>query len=395
MKKLFGYIRGHKLRFIIGSSGMLAVIGLMFYKLGSLTPGLSLAELKTLNTPVGLNALFSDPLYFPLDFIRSVFFFTVSDFGGFIGRAPNALFGLFAIVSFSYIIWRWHGRRTALFATALFATSAWVLHVSRLASFDVLYLCSIPVLLATGILLQKHGNKALVFYATLIAWLTLLYVPGMVWLVALTVYWQRDVLIEGLGYRKALWQRILSICIVGISLPLLLINLFRPGQLVLWLGAPNYWEAPLVVLKQFGAVILHLFIRGPEDSDIWLGRLPIFDIFTLAMCVVGIYFYARHIKAYRTRMLLSYGVVGWLLVGLSGPVGLSLLIPLVYVFVAAGIAYLLREWLQVFPLNPFARGLGITLISIVVLMSCLYNLRSYFVAWPHNETTKSHFRYDR
>lgn len=395
MKKLLRYVQEHKLRFVIGAGGVATVVGLMFYRIGSLTQGLSLHELQTLNTPVGLNALWNDPFYLPLEFLRSVLFFIVTDFGAFIGRLPNALFGLLAVVSFSYIIWRWHGRRTTLFATALFATSAWVLHVSRLASFDVLYLCAIPVLLATGILLQKHANKAIVFYVVLVAWLTLLYIPGMVWLIALTVYWQKDVFVEGWKHCNTVWQRALSALIVLISLPLLLVNLFRPGQHVLWLGAPDQFAAPLTAVKQFGAVAVHLFVRGPEYPDVWLARVPILDIFTLVMCVIGIYFYARHLKAYRTKMLLSYAIVGWLLVGLSGPVGLSLLIPLMYVSVAAGVAYLLREWLQVFPMNPFARGLGIALISAAVLLSCLYNVRAYFVAWPHNQTTKGIFRYDR
>ena len=55
---------------------------------------------------------------------------------------------------------------------------------------------------------------------------------------------------------------------------------------------------------------------------------------------------------------LSSGVV---LVGLGGPVGLSILVPLLYVAVATGLAYLLHEWLKVFPNNPLARGFGIGL----------------------------------
>ncbi len=395
MKKVLGYVAQHRLRVIVGASVVVFVLGLMFYRIGTLTAGLSAMELKTLNTPVGLHAIWNDSFYLPLELIRSVFFFAISDFGALIGRIPNALFGLLAIVSFAYVIWCWHGRRTALFGTALFATSAWVLHVSRLASFDVLYLCAIPVLLGTGILLQKHANKAIVFYGSLITWLTLLYIPGMVWLVALTVYWQRDVFADGWKHCNALWQRTLSIFLILASLPLLLMNLFRPGQLAVWLGTPEQWAAPLTVAKQFAAVGVHLFVRGPLYPDVWLAKVPILDIFTLVMCVIGIYFYARHLKAYRTKMLLSYAVVGWLLVGMGGAVGLSVLIPLLYIFVAAGVAYLLREWLQVFPLNPFARGVGIALISIAVVFSCLYNMRSYFVAWPHNNTTKSLFRYDR
>ncbi|MCA9337874.1 hypothetical protein KC951_04150 [Candidatus Saccharibacteria bacterium] len=395
MKQIIRYAKSHRLRVLIGVAGVLSLIALMFYRLGTLTAGVSQQELNTLNTPVGLHAVYNHPFYLPLETVRSLFFHIFTDFGAFIGRVPNALYGMTAVVAFAYVIWRWHGRRTALFGTALFATSAWVLHVSRIASYDVLYLCAIPMLLATGILLQRHAKSALMFYGVILAWLSLLYVPGLVWLVLLTIYWQRDVLLDAWRNQRASWQRILSVFLVLISLPLLCINLMRANQFLLWLGIPDKWEAPLIVLKQFGAVGVHLFIRGPEYPELWLARVPILDIFTLVMCITGIYFYARHLKSYRTKMLLSYALVGWLLVGLGGAVGLSLLVPLLYVLVATGIAYLLREWLQVFPLNPIARGLGIALMSAAVLLSCVYNIRAYFVAWPHNETTKKIFRYNR
>jgi hypothetical protein len=72
-----------------------------------------------------------------------------------------------------------------------------------------------------------------------------------------------------------------------------------------------------------------------------------------------------------------------------------LLIPLLYVFVATGIAYLLKEWLKVFPRNPVARNFGIGLLVIAIVTSVVYNVRAYYVAWPHAATTKAVFRYHR
>lgn len=258
-----------------------------------------------------------------------------------------------------------------------------------------MYLCTIPVLLATGVLLQKYVNKPIVLYVCILAWMAVAYIPGMIWMVAITVYWQRDALVDAWKHSKRLWQRALGGLLLLVSLPLLVINPTRSGQLIAWIGAPDQWAAPLLIVKQYVAVGVHLFVRGPQYPEIWLDKVPVLDIFTLAMCLIGIYFYLRHLKAFRAQMLLSYAVAGWLLVGAHGAVGLSLLVPLLYIAVAAGLAYLLREWLQVFPKNPLARGAGIALISLAVCMSCLYNVRAYFVAWPNNETTKSLFRYDR
>lgn len=90
-------------------------------------------------------------------------------------------------------------------------------------------------------------------------------------------------------------------------------------------------------------------------------------------------------------MLLAMYLIGALLFALGGPVGISILVPIVYLMVAAGFGYLLHEWLLVFPRNPLARSLGFGLLGIAVTLTCVYNLRTYFVAWPHNPATKAAF----
>jgi hypothetical protein len=94
-------------------------------------------------------------------------------------------------------------------------------------------------------------------------------------------------------------------------------------------------------------------------------------------------------------LLAAFFLFGFVLVGMGGPVGLSVLVPLAFVVAAAGIAYLLHEWLKVFPRNPLARGFGVALVTVAVLVSCVYNLRAYFVAWPAVDTTQTIFRYHR
>ena len=88
-------------------------------------------------------------------------------------------------------------------------------------------------------------------------------------------------------------------------------------------------------------------------------------------------------------------MIGTILIGLGGPVGLSMLVPVLFLLAAAGLHSLLQSWLRVFPTNPIARNLGVSLVILAVAVSCTYNLRSYFVAWPHNATTQATFRYRR
>jgi hypothetical protein len=88
-------------------------------------------------------------------------------------------------------------------------------------------------------------------------------------------------------------------------------------------------------------------------------------------------------------------LIGFVLVGISGPVPLSLLVPLLYMGIATGLAYLLHEWLKIFPNNPLARGVGLGLIIVAVAISCTYNYRAYFIAWPNADATKTTFQYRR
>ncbi len=365
----------------------------MLYRLGSLVGGLSIGEHATSVLPAGWHDIYNNAMYLPLKAVQSTDFYLFPHHGLTLTRLPNTLFGTLAIINFTWLIWLWHGRRTALIAGLLFATSAWVLHTSRLASFDVLYLWALPTLLLMNVALQRRPDKTLVVYGNVLLWGLLLYIPGMVWLVIINIYIQRKAVAKGWQHFGRWWQRLLYLLAGAVCLPLLINNLRQPELLRLWLGLPAHLAAPLQLLKNFAAVFIHLFIRGPQYPDIWLGRAPILDVFTLAICLIGLYFYAQHWQASRSRLLGGLFLVGAILVALGGPVGLSLLVPLLYIVAATGIAYLLKEWLQVFPLNPLARGIGLGLVAVAVVLACTYNLRAYFIAWPHNETTKTVFRY--
>ena len=394
MKRLQAYWISNKRIIVLALLSVLAVVSLLIYKLGSLNSGgLSYGEWRVANTTNGWHGVYQDPLYLPMTFLRSIVNLLASHHSQFITRLPSVIIGVLTIIIFVWLIRLWHGTRTAILSTLLFATSAWVLHVSRLASFDVVYLMIIPALLLSVAALQRHANKPLVFYGSIMIWGALLYVPGTVWLIALTVFWERKAIKQGWKHFSSLSERILYILAGLIWLPLLAIDLARPSVSKLWLGIPEHLGTLHSFIANFGSVFYHLLINGPRDASIWLSNAPILDIFTIVMTVLGVYFYITHWRVGRARILLSYLVLGSIMISLGGQVSLSLLVPLIYIFVATGVAYLIHDWLHIFPFNPFARTIGISLIVLVIGLSCIYNLRSYFIAWPHNSLTQSTFHY--
>ena len=396
MQSLRSFITSHW-RVIVGLTLALALVaGLLLYRLGSLAGGLSSGEVAVMNTPLGWHGIYAHPLYLPLKLVRSIIFFATIHHGQTITRLANTIFGLMTVATFAATVRSWHGRRTTLLAVILFATSSWTLHVSRLASYDVLYLGAIPLLMLGYSLRQRYPKSAIVFYGSALSWSFLLFVPGLVWLVLLTIaYSWRDITnawVEQSGW----WRRSLFVVASLSWLPLLLPDLLRSNSdLRLWLGLPTHFPTLAAIGKQLIAVPVHLLVRGPSYPDIWLGRLPILDAVTLALTIIGCYFYVRHWRAHRAKMLSLIVISGTILIGLGGPVGLSLLVPVAFLLAAAGLHSLLQRWLKVFPDNTLARSLGISMVVIAVSVSGAYNIRSYFVAWPHNTTTQAVFHYRR
>lgn len=398
MKKMWRFWRANLGVLGLSLAVLVLISALMLYRLGSLTGGLSETEVKAATEPLGLAHLANNVLYLPLKLVRYfVFGLTEGSHGQLLTRLPNAIFGGLSILSFGWLIWLWHGPRTAILTTLMFATAAWTLHVSRLASFDVLYLWGAVTLLLSHVIMHRFGEQARAWYACLFIWGLLLTIPGMIWFVLAELILQRHNLLEGWRDLGKWWQRVLSLVTPLLFVPAIGYSLIKHQELIRpWLGLPAHFaDGYFALIKQFGSVFVHLFIRGPQYPELWLGRMPILSVFTLIMVLLGIYVYAVHWQKARSRLLLIMITIGVVLVGLGGPVGLSVLVPVLYVISAAGIAYLLHEWLKVFPRNPLARSMGVVLVSIAVIISCTYNLRAYFIAWPAVETTDTSFRYHR
>lgn len=395
MKKFRRYLSAHSQLLLVTILTISGLGWLLFNHLGTIPGGFSATEQATATATYGWHGLYRQALYLPLNVVRSIIFVFSGQHDQLLSRLPNAIFGAVTILTFGYLLKLWHGTRTAIMGTILFASAAWTLHVSRLASNDVVYLWFAPTLLLLQALLHRQATKPAIFYGSLLVWGVLLYVPGGVWLVALSVFWQRRAIKTGWQHFQRWWQRLLYLFTGGLCLPLLVIDLERPGNFRTWLGLPPDFGNLATMLKHFGAVPIHLFIHGPDSPQLWLGRAPLLDIFTLVACVLGIYFYVRHLAAARSQVLASYFIVSSILVGLGGPVSFSLIVPLVYLFAATGIAYLLREWFRVFPSNPLARSLGLGLIIVAITVSGIYNTRAYFTAWANSPITVTTFHYHR
>jgi hypothetical protein len=372
--------------------GVILVSGLLYGRfLGSLTSGISNEEVNTLSAYSSLHAIIDNPLHAPLKVVAWALWHIPFHNAAML-RAPFALFAILSLVAFAYILKRWYGTRMAVLGVILFGTSSWLLHTGRVALFDVSFLWAGVTLLALHLMFHAHADRMFARFVWLLGNMALLFVPGMLWLIIANIILQRDDLLDSWDEINNAWEKIVYPVLIALTLGAIgLLVYLHPDISLGWLGAPHAWSDWPGMLKRLGNDVAYFVVRGPHHPALWLGRLPILDAFMSIMLVAGVLFYGRHIRSFRTILISVFLSVEALLIAVSGTISIGLLVPLVYAVAIGGLAFVLHQWLRVFPRNPLARGLGISLITFLVLASSGYNLRSYFIAWPHNAETRTAF----
>lgn len=363
--------------------------GLLTYRLGSITPGFTDSELQQRSTALSAKAIVDNPL----NLHQKVGQFAVQKLGHkgpAAMRAPSALIGFFAIIGMYIILKNWYTARIALLGTFLFATSSWTLHVSRLATPDINYL--LPLLLVVGgVWLHRNKLGLIATTLTLASGISLFYIPGMVWLILFIALW-RWRFVRHAFKRLNISQRIMTILLVLLGLgPLIWAFIMNSGLIMTWLGLPSTWPSPVTYLSNLVTIPQEIFIKGSGNPVYGIGNLPLLDAFTSCMVVLGVFASFFRLKLDRTRLLIGIASISTLLIAFGGPVGITFLLPVVYILASAGIALLLQQWFTVFPLNPVARALGVILLSSTILLASGYHISRYFIAWPHVPATKSSF----
>lgn len=362
---------------------------LLLFKLNTLLPGYSGSEVQTYQSSTDLRQIFDNPLESPFTLVTHGLTY-ISDHSYLLTRLTAVGIGLVTLVAFCWLLQHWFDRRVAVFGTLLFGTSAWFLHTARLGSPDVL-LFLVVVLVACGVWLKKTSNPlALLLCFVLSA--ALIYVPGMIWVVALGVLWQWKTIDR--IFKRHLWMVTLGgLVLVGALAPLGWAIYKTPEMWKSLVGLPaEGWPQAMEVLQNLYQIPLALFFRHVDATpETWLANLAIFDIFSMAMLFLGGYVFIKYVNLQRVKLAALMLFVSIALISLGGNVTISLLLPFMYIIVAAGIGFLFDRWFKVFPRNPIAHWLALVLVSLAVVTACSYQLRHYYIAWPRNSETRAIF----
>ena len=155
-----------------------------------------------------------------------------------------------------------------------------------------------------------------------------------------------------------------------------------------WLGLPE----GLATKNVFDNLINlpnQILLRGVDNPLMWVYNTPIIDAVTLVLIITGfIYIFNRERYAIlkKSAFLFLTIIIGLIL--LNGYDYISLGLPLLYMFAAVGLTFLVEQWFHIFPRNPLARSIGMTLVVFLVGLVSSYHVTRYFIAWPRMDATR-------
>lgn len=392
-------LRTNKLRNLVATYwqpavfyGMLIIFFglLLWFQLGTLVGGYSVEEAAAFQPSINLQRILDHPVNAPFSLLA--YLFGLVHFGDqqlFPLRAAATVIGLVTLTTFYWLVRHWHGERSAILGTILFGCSAWFLHTTRLGSPDVLFFLLLA-LAAGSVWLKRTDNRALLLLGFGLTAM-LLYIPGMIWLLLISAVWQAKTVLR-LCKGHPGFMALGSVLTLGLLTPLAWAIYRSPLLVKAILGLPaEGWPQLLPSLERLAQIPVSLVARAPADPVHWLGRLPVLDAFSIAMLILGAYLYIRHWRLVRSKMVGAAVIVGSILIALGGMTGLSILMPFIYLLIAAGMGMLLDRWQRVFPRNTIAQGVSVGLVSLAVIAASWYGLRHYFVAWPNAPATKQVF----
>lgn len=390
MKTAFKWLRTNWPLLILAIISAAIMISVCFINLASITNGkLSQPEVTAIKSASSGKLIWQNPLFLPYKLVQ--YGIIKSGFASvYLLRAGTVIFGVILVFLFYLLAKKWFSSQIAWLASLMLLTSSLFLNFSRLAVTDILLPLGLIGLLWSvwWVFESKYTNITLIFAVFILAFS--LYIPGLIWFTILIAFMQRRHLTSAFRRTSTLAIFCGASIVTLLLLPLMRAFMINSALIREWLGLPTNFSIPELVHGLIN-VPASLVFRAPFNPVFNLGRLPYLDIFTICLIIIGTYaFLIRH-NLVRTRALIGATIIAWLLIALQSTIQINLLLPLVYIMVAAGIMFMLQQWYSVFPKNPIARTVGLLLLVSVVSISVYYNSVRYFIAWANNPISQQAF----
>lgn len=375
----------YRLLFIVGLS-------ILALKLSILPRGASYQEIASYNSGANFRSILENPLFLPY----KLFILFIDNFWQSVRYVRFISLGVFGVCTLSIysLLKRWHSSRIAFLSTALFVSNATVLSIARLG-VPLIMLFGWAVILSVMLWLQHGKHRKNAFLLLAIATAAYIYVPGAPYFYILMA------VVYGRNFRKQI-KRInikfkVAVLVFSLILVTPLIVAFIKDTSVLreWLLLPHNFNLP-ETLRNILRVPAAFIYRSPINPSLTVGRLPIFDLVSGALFLLGLYSYRKYLKLERTKIMLVTALLT-ITLGALGQVtyAIAIVLPYAFIVIAAGISYLLDEWYSVFPKNPVARQFGMTMVVVLITAGVYYQSFRYFVVMQHSPQTVQEYSQPR
>ena len=362
------------------------IFSLYLWRLGTLTKGLSPAEVSAGTSSLSLQSILDNPVYAPHKILQ----YSVQKIFGHSAlalRSVSAIAAILFLFCFYQLVKGWFGKMIGLFGTLMLAATPWFVLLARSGGPEISLLTPV-VALASYYWLIKSNSRA--------AWLILLissglvvYLPGGLFLIVLGAILARKTLNQA-AQELSLIEKILgAVAALIILAPLAYAGIRHASALRPLLLIPADWPSAWVGVKTIAWDVLALLWRTPVHADHIIGRLPMFDGAQIALALLGGFALLKLARS-KLYLLLGLAAFGILAAGINrNLVLLSLVLPAIAIAVAAGLRYLYMQWRSIFPINPLPKYLALALIASLVAMHVIYGLRYSLIAWPNSSATRS------
>ncbi len=367
------------------------VVTLLFYRIGNLAPGYSNKEVGQYiftekSSNIRINPI-NSPITVPQYLIKKAGHKNIKW-----SRVVSASVGLLSILCFFLVIKSWHTDRIAYIATAMYATSSWLLLAARTGDSQIL-LTLLPLMIIIYLWLEQTKKRKLAVLSAVVIFSLLLYVPAGVLIIAAALSLRGKKLLSELKTTPPWFLAIMGVVLLILISPLLRAVTSNHNIGLYLLGLPTHMVSVSTfvsnIFNTFGAV----FVNSNRSTFAQIGSVGLLDIFSVMVMFAGAIYYGKRFRLDRSKYLLIGTILALTLIGLGGLVTISVLLPLLYMLIAGGLAWLLHQWFTIFPRNPIARSVGMILLVAAVSVSIFFNTYRYFIAWPHMTTTKQTYNH--
>ncbi len=383
----------YRYRFVFGYAVLtLSSLFVLFYRLGTLLPGISNLEAETAASSMQIREILARPINFSYHMLEYVSIKVLGPTAMAI-RLPSVIFAIASLVLFFFIIKSRFSKRAAIVSTLVLATSSWQLHYARMGyeGFLTIFLILALIFLATQ-LNQKYKPVWLLLLVITAA--LSLYTPYFIYILLAGVLISLALIRPNLKKLRIQDSVVTSLLFVLLVLPLMY-TIFRDTSIIRELLAiPDVFPSAVEYFKNLYEIVAYVIFKSEPMAILHLGNLPMLEIFSVSMVALGLYHYDHELSRNLSRLILGGLLVVIILLGFNAnQLQYSLLIPFIYFLLAGGLVVLFTQWNEIFPKNPIARLIAIVPITVLLIIVASYHVQRYFIAWPRTPATVNVYSY--